>query len=62
LVFNVAIVLTAIALALLGLKRVRFTESGVFKSSLEALVIGGIAATDAFLIGFLLEPLATQPD
>lgn len=53
-----SIVFTAFALILVGWTKGRIVEKSSIRSALETLVIGGIAAALAFLVGFLLRGLA----
>ncbi len=55
--FAVSAVLSAIALFCLGAAKVLITERSWFRSGLEMLTIGGIAAGVAYLVGFLLSGL-----
>jgi vacuolar iron transporter family protein len=55
--FLSASILTAIAFLIIGSLKARITESSKLKSALETLIIGGIAATIAYLIGYLLRGL-----
>jgi VIT1/CCC1 family predicted Fe2+/Mn2+ transporter len=53
-----AAVLTGVTLFLLGALKVRITEKNWLKSGIEMLVVGGIAAVAAYLIGLFLSGLA----
>ena len=55
--FFVASLLTGLTLFALGALKVRITERNWFISGLEMMVVGGIAATAAYLIGYLLSGL-----
>ncbi len=55
--FFVAGVLTGLTLFALGALKVRITERNWFISGLEMLMVGGIAATAAYLIGYFLSGL-----
>jgi len=56
--FNLSIIFTAIALLIVGGIKGNITKKKYFKSAIETLVIGGIAATLAFVVGYLLRGLA----
>lgn len=56
--FVVASVLTGMTLFGLGAAKVKVTGKNWFISGLEMLIVGGIAASAAFLVGFLLSGLA----
>ncbi|MBZ2174751.1 VIT1/CCC1 transporter family protein [Schnuerera sp. xch1] len=56
--FVLAIVLTGVTLFILGALKVKVTERNWFTSGLEMLVVGGIAAVAAYLIGKVLSGLA----
>ncbi|MBI2629063.1 VIT1/CCC1 transporter family protein [Candidatus Pacearchaeota archaeon] len=56
--FIVTIILTAIALFLLGSFKVRITGKNWLYSGIETLVIGGVAASAAFLVGRALAGMA----
>ena len=53
-VFIITIILTAIALFLLGIFKVKVTGRNWLYSGMETLIIGGVAAGAAFLVGKLL--------
>ena len=53
-VFFVASVLTGVTLFLLGALKSLITQSNWLRSGLEMLVIGGLAAVSAYLIGYIL--------
>ncbi|CZR00107.1 VIT1/CCC1 transporter family protein [Trichococcus collinsii] len=53
-VFFVASVLTGVTLFILGALKSRITHSNWLRSGLEMLVIGGLAAVAAYLIGYVL--------
>lgn len=56
--FTIASVLTGLTLFTLGALKVRITEKNWLTSGLEMLIVGGIAAVSAYLIGVLLSGLA----
>ena len=58
LAFPIAAALTGVALFLLGAARVLVTERNWLRSGLEMLLVGGLAAAAAYLVGFLLRGLA----
>lgn len=55
--FPVSLVLSGIALFALGAAKVFVTERNWFRSGLEMLLIGGLAAGVAYLVGYLLQGL-----
>jgi VIT1/CCC1 family predicted Fe2+/Mn2+ transporter len=55
--FPVATVLSGLALFGLGAAKVRITERNWLRSGLEMLVVGGLAAGVAYLVGYLLQGL-----
>ena len=55
--FEIAISLTAAALFAVGAARVLVTERNWLRSGLEMLVVGGLAAGVAYLVGYLLRGL-----
>lgn len=55
--FQVAIILTAIALFSVGVIKARLVNKGVLRSGIETLLIGGLAALVAFGVGYLLKSL-----
>ncbi|MCH7568081.1 MAG: VIT1/CCC1 transporter family protein [Nanoarchaeota archaeon] len=55
--FLYSAVLTGIALLIVGGVKGRIVQKNYFKSAFETLLIGGIAATLAFLVGYLLRGL-----
>jgi vacuolar iron transporter family protein len=55
--FPVALVLSALALFALGAAKVLITERSWFRSGLEMLLVGGLAAGVAYLVGYLLQGL-----
>lgn len=57
LAFTLSIVLSALALFGLGAAKVLVTERSWFRSGLEMLVVGGVAAGVAYLVGYLLQGL-----
>lgn len=56
--FELACFLTALTLFALGALKVRITGRNWFKSGLEMLLVGGVAAAAAYGIGVLLRGLA----
>jgi predicted membrane protein (TIGR00267 family) len=52
--FQISIVLTFIALFLLGASKCKITNKGWFISGIETLVIGGVAAGASYYIGYLI--------
>ncbi|MGV8163143.1 MAG: VIT1/CCC1 transporter family protein [Candidatus Nanoarchaeia archaeon] len=56
--FFVACILTGVTLFTLGALKVRVTGKNWFTSGFETLIIGGITAAAAYLIGYLLAGLA----
>jgi VIT1/CCC1 family predicted Fe2+/Mn2+ transporter len=56
--FPISVVLSGIALFALGAAKVLITERSWIRSGLEMLVVGGIAAGVAYLVGYLLQELA----
>ncbi|WP_423190100.1 VIT1/CCC1 transporter family protein [Alkalibacterium sp. f15] len=52
--FLLASILTGITLFILGALKSRVTQSNWFRSGLEMLVVGGLAAIVAYLVGYLL--------
>jgi len=55
--YPVSIVMTFIAFFLIGSAKVYITEKNWFKSGLETLFIGGLAAIVAYAVGFMLRGL-----
>lgn len=55
--FVIACVLTALTLFLLGTVKVKVTAQNWFKAGLETLLVGGIAATAAYGIGYFISTL-----
>ena len=55
--FRVSIVLTFVALFILGASKCKITNRGWFKSGVETLVIGGVAAGAAYYIGYVISGL-----
>ncbi len=53
--FNLSIVFTAIALIVVGSIKGQITKKKPLKSAIETLLIGGIAASLAFIVGYLLK-------
>ena len=58
--FCVSIALSALALFGLGAAKVRVTGRSWLRSGLEMLVVGGLAAGVAYLIGYLLRGLGVS--
>lgn len=56
--FIIASVLTGATLFTLGALKVKVTEENWLKSGLEMLIVGGLAATAAYIIGNLLSAVA----
>ena len=56
--FLYTIILTVVALFLLGVAKFKFTRKHWLRSAIETLVIGGLAAGAAYLVGMLLAGLA----
>lgn len=54
-VFALSTITTAASLFVVGALRVKITKTNWIKSEIEMLLIGGIAATVAYLIGYLLK-------
>ncbi|MDP3970857.1 MAG: VIT1/CCC1 transporter family protein [bacterium] len=57
-IFVLTIVFTLFALFIVGAVKSRFSDQKWWLSGLETLIIGGVAASLAYLIGFLLKGLA----
>jgi vacuolar iron transporter family protein len=55
--FTISIILTAIAFLSIGAIKGHLVEKSKIKSSIETFLIGGIAASIAFIIGYLLRGL-----
>jgi VIT1/CCC1 family predicted Fe2+/Mn2+ transporter len=55
--FALSIALSGLALFALGAAKVLITERSWWRSGLEMLVVGGLAAGVAYLVGFLLQGL-----
>jgi VIT1/CCC1 family predicted Fe2+/Mn2+ transporter len=55
--FGVSVVLSGVALFALGAAKVLVTERNWFRSGLEMLLVGGLAAGVAYLVGYLLRGL-----
>lgn len=55
--FVLSILLTAIAFIVIGIAKAYVTSKSRWKSSLETLLIGGVAAVIAFLVGFFIKGL-----
>jgi VIT1/CCC1 family predicted Fe2+/Mn2+ transporter len=58
-VFTLSAITTAVSLFVVGALRVKITKANWIKSGIEMLLIGGIAATVAYLIGYLLKMIVT---
>lgn len=56
--FTIASLMTGATLFALGALKVRITQRNWFKSGLEMLVVGGLAAVAAYVVGALLAGLA----
>ncbi len=56
--FAASVILSGVALFALGAAKVLITERNWFRSGLEMLIVGGIAAGVAYLVGYLLAGLA----
>lgn len=56
-VFLISIILTGLALILLGIFKCKITGKNWLKSVMETLLIGGIAAGAAYYIGYLISSL-----
>lgn len=56
--FLYASILTAIAFLIVGSVKGKITQKSSIKSAIETLVIGGIAALIAFIVGYVLRGLA----
>jgi vacuolar iron transporter family protein len=56
--FILSIVLTGVALLIVGGIRGKVVEKSISKSAIQTLLIGGVAASLAFMIGYLLRGLA----
>ena len=54
-VFALSAITTAVSLFVVGVLRVKITKTNWIKSGIEMLLIGGIAATVAYVIGYLLK-------
>lgn len=52
--FLLASILTGITLFILGALKSRVTQSNWFRSGMEMLIVGGLAAIVAYLVGFVL--------
>ena len=57
-IFYVAVGVTAFSLFFIGAIKTRFTDVNFFKSGLETLIIGAVAASSSYAIGYALEPIA----
>ncbi|MBI2139053.1 VIT1/CCC1 transporter family protein, partial [Candidatus Woesearchaeota archaeon] len=58
-VFSITIVLTGIALAVIGIVKRHITKKNVWVSMFETVFIGGAAAVISYYIGFLLRWVVT---
>ena len=56
--FLFSIALTGLAFVIIGAIKGDITEKSKFKSALETLIIGGMAALIAFIVGYLLKGIA----
>lgn len=56
--FEISIVLTSVAFIAVGYIKGRVTKQHGFRSSLETLMVGGIAASVAYVVGALLHNVA----
>jgi VIT1/CCC1 family predicted Fe2+/Mn2+ transporter len=59
--FGYCVTLTGIALFMVGVLRSRFTHRSWFKSGLEILTLGGAAGGVSYLVGEMLQGLASMP-
>lgn len=57
--FPLSSILSAMALFGLGAAKVFITERRIFRSGMEMLLVGGLAAGVAYIVGFLLRGLGT---
>jgi len=55
--FTLSVILTGVALLIVGGVKGRIVEKNTFFSAMQTLIIGGIAASLAFIVGFLLRGL-----
>jgi len=55
--FYLSISVTGVTLFILGLIKTKISGGNSFKSGLESLIVGSVAASAAFVVGFVLEPL-----
>jgi vacuolar iron transporter family protein len=53
--FNISIIVTALALFAVGASRTYITGRNWFRAGVEMLLVGAIAASVAYLVGFLIE-------
>lgn len=53
--FKTSLVLVAVSLFLVGLIRGRVTGKNMFKGGFEVLLVGGVAAVVAYMVGFLID-------
>lgn len=58
--FAASLIFTCLAFLTIGLIRGRIADENPLKSALETVFIGGSAAAVEFLVGWLLEGLATR--
>ena len=56
--FTLSIIFTGVALSIVGGIKGKIVQKSPFYSALQTLLIGGIAATIAFLVGYMLRGLA----
>jgi len=52
--FKLSILLTGVTFLLIGAMKARVTQKSKIKSAIETLLIGGVAALIAFVVGYLL--------
>jgi len=55
--YTFSVVLTALALGIVGYLKGTLTGKSKFKSSLQTLIVGGIAASIAFFVGYFIKNL-----
>ena len=56
--FTMAVVMTFIALFVIGVIKRYVTKNSIWKSAIETVLIGGLAATIAYYVGFFLRWVA----
>ena len=56
--FNIAVLMTAVALVVIGIVKRHVTKNSIWKSVGETVFIGGAAAVIAYYIGFFLQWVA----